>query len=85
MLMKKVELVFPSPLITLCRELFTYRNGQIHERVIKKSPANVLSNKRRPIIFPKIKKNKQQNNPNKKQVLSTLCNKFCSFLKLHTA
>lgn len=41
-LMRNVDPVLPYPLIALNRELFVYRNGQIHANVMIKRPAVLL-------------------------------------------
>lgn len=63
----KDKVVFPIPLIMLIKVLFVYRKGHIQARVIMKSPAIELSNKKIPIHFPKASKATQQILPRKIQ------------------
>ena len=41
-LMRKVKVVFPRPLMALIRAVFVYINGQIHARVRMNFPAELL-------------------------------------------
>ena len=66
-LIAKDSEVFPMPLIMLINVLLAYKKGQIHARVLIKSPARELSNKNSPIHFQKASKTMQQALPRNTQ------------------
>lgn len=62
-LIRKDEVVFPSPFKTLINVVFVYKNGQIHARVIMNFPAVVLWKSRFPTKLPVKRKNKVHRHP----------------------
>lgn len=54
--------------MALIRAVFVYINGQIHARVRMNLPAELLWKSTVPMRFPKIRKNRQLDNPRIRQL-----------------